>query len=108
MYKSVRYLICTLVIPCMLYAAPSCVSKSYHLTRPNDPKEYHYVENCNCPCDKQYHIYANGRCSQCMHLQDPRRSARHINIVRAPAPTIDVRRLRAAATQNVKRCHSLL
>jgi hypothetical protein len=107
MHLSLRHLIVMLCIQGIIFAAPSCVSQSCHLTCPNDPKEFHYV-GCTCPCDKQYEIYANGRCSRCMHLQDPRRSSRHINIIRTPAPTIDVKRLRAAATHTIKRCHSLL
>lgn len=107
MNTSLRHLILMLALQSIMYAAPSCVSKSCHLACPNDPKEFHYIE-CNCPCDKQYEIYANGRCSRCMHLQDPRRSARHINIIRSPEPKIDVKHLRAAAAQNLNRCHSLL
>lgn len=107
MNRLLRYVIFMLCLQGSIYAAPSCVSKSCHLACANDPKEYHYL-NCNCPCDKQYEIYANGRCSKCMHLQDPRRSARRITVTRSPAPKINIQLLRAAAVQNNPRCHSLL
>lgn len=106
MHVSVRSLLCSLFL-CYLHAAPGCMDNSYHLTRNNDPKEFHYV-SCNCPCQKQYRMFANGTCSKCRHFQDPRMSTRRINVVGTPATTIDVKRLRAAVAHKLNQCHSLL
>lgn len=56
-----------------LLTDPGCMDNSYHLTKHNDPKNLHHVQ-CNCPCEKQYTMLANGTCSKCRHFHDPRNS----------------------------------
>lgn len=49
------------------FCSIGCMDNSWHLTRPFDSKEYHYVK-CNCPCRKLN--LARGECTECGHAHD--------------------------------------
>lgn len=55
-------------------AKQGCLSKSYALKQPFDPKEYHSV-NCNCPCDywamRGLHTNRQDKCLTCGHAHNP-------------------------------------
>lgn len=58
--------VCFINIP--LQAKIGCMDNSWHLAKPFDNKEYHYV-SCNCPC--QEIIQDRGRCLYCRHFHKP-------------------------------------
>lgn len=96
-----RYLYLYIISIVTMYAAPDCMDNSYHLQRANDPKTYHHINDCYCPCEKQYTILPNSTCSRCGHLHDPR-TLRHFNHT-AAEPTINLAALqeRARSTANI-------
>ncbi len=50
-----------------LFAGIGCMDDSWHLARPFDAKEYHFVK-CYCPCRKI--SLARGECLDCGHKHD--------------------------------------
>ncbi|MDR3646678.1 MAG: hypothetical protein P4L22_04005 [Candidatus Babeliales bacterium] len=53
-----------------LYSSIGCSDNSYHMQRPNDMKEWHYV-HCDCPCETI--LSERGECPRCRHYGNPKR-----------------------------------
>ena len=62
------------------FGEPGCMDNSWHLKRPYDYKEFHYVTAsdggyCKCPCSKYIAQYGKqcprGRCPVCKHYRVP-------------------------------------
>lgn len=61
-----------IVFVSLVQAEPGCMDNSWHLQRPFDSKDYHYVQ-CFCPCTKRHKILADrGKCTQCGHYREPK------------------------------------
>jgi len=71
--KIKNFLLCaTFIFASLLTAEPGCMDNSWHLQRPFDDKDYHYVY-CNCECTKRHKILADrGKCLQCGHYRIPK------------------------------------
>lgn len=74
-------LVGALTIARSLHTEYGCMAKSYHLSKLNDPKEYHYVTGpdggpCPCPCSRYCAEYKKpffrGQCPVCGHYRVPR------------------------------------
>ena len=57
--------------PGLLKAEMNCLDNSYHLTKPYDYKNYHFVA-CTCPCTEYQNFENRGQCQQCLHFHVPR------------------------------------
>lgn len=66
MKKITSYFLLILLSSQILNARIGCLHNSYEGERKYDHKEYHPVA-CNCPCEKEYKIHADGTCSKCGH-----------------------------------------
>lgn len=65
--KKILLSLVLLITMTQIFSSPGCMDNSWHLARPFDNKEYHYVQ-CNCPCRKLN--IARGECTECGHKHD--------------------------------------
>ncbi|MDR3551377.1 MAG: hypothetical protein P4L31_08240 [Candidatus Babeliales bacterium] len=68
----IAIMILTLCPAPLMRAETGCIDNSWHLARAYDPKTYHLVSNCTCPCSRYSQSEDRGRCSKCKHFRDPR------------------------------------
>lgn len=71
MYRHSRLLIALITVPTL--ASVDCIDNSHYLQVAYDYKEYHDVEHCMCPCEKEYQLlHERGQCPKCLHYRVPR------------------------------------
>lgn len=50
------------------FGSLGCMDNSYHMEKPYDMKNYHYV-HCDCPCQSIGNT--RGKCRKCLHYGAP-------------------------------------
>ncbi len=59
----------------LLNSSVGCMDNSYHMTKPCDRKNLHYVR-CECPCKRI--LNQKGICLECRHIGDPDRGLKNL------------------------------